>query len=59
MVLLFQTGFRILGLAVDFRNNFLFWSDTSPEFKGIYRSNLEGKNVTTIVKGMIDIWCYN
>ena len=48
---IFQSGFRILGLAVDFGSQSLFWSDTSPEFKGIHRGNLDGKNVTTIVKG--------
>ena len=51
LILPFQSGFRILGLAVDFGSRFLFWSDISPEFKGIYRANLDGKNVTTIVKG--------
>ena len=32
---IFRSGFRILGLAVDFGSQSLFWSDTSAEFTGI------------------------
>ena len=32
---IFQTGFRILGLAVEFGSQSLFWSDIRAEFKGI------------------------
>ena len=31
----FQSGFRIIGLAVDFGSQSLFWSDTSADFKDI------------------------
>ena len=32
---IFQSGFRILGLAVDFGSKSLFWSNTNAEFKAI------------------------
>ena len=35
---IFQSGFLIFGLAVDFKNQSLFWSDTSAEFMGIPHS---------------------
>ncbi|XP_060601666.1 uncharacterized protein LOC132754927 [Ruditapes philippinarum] len=46
-----QRDYRIVGLATDVAKNKLFWSDISFETsnRGIYTSDLKGKNITRIV----------
>ncbi|KAL3858988.1 hypothetical protein ACJMK2_009232, partial [Sinanodonta woodiana] len=41
---------KIIGLVADLDGKFLFWSDVSSGHSGIYRSDLDGRNVTTIVR---------
>ncbi|KAK3580303.1 hypothetical protein CHS0354_003537 [Potamilus streckersoni] len=41
---------KIIGLGADLDGKFLFWSDVSSGHSGIYRSDLDGRNVTTIVR---------
>lgn len=47
----FQRDHRIVGLAADIARNILFWSDISPEYGGIYCSDLNGNNIVKIIDG--------
>lgn len=40
---------RIVGLAADIQDGYLFWSDVSKNKRGIYRSRLNGKHVRLIL----------
>ena len=40
---------RIVGLAVDSRNGYLFWSDVSHSKKGIYRCRMNGADVKKLI----------
>jgi len=51
MFLVFQSEYRIVGLAVDIGRDHLFWSDIGTHFRGIYRSDLRGNDVVKIVDG--------
>lgn len=48
----FQRDYRIVGLAVDIGRNFLFWSDISNQYRGVYRSDIHGNDIVRIVDGM-------
>lgn len=50
-----QRDYRIVGLAVDISNELLFWSDISSEHRGIYRSDLNGNNISKIVSDVSEI----
>ncbi|XP_048254821.1 uncharacterized protein LOC124138972 isoform X1 [Haliotis rufescens] len=46
----FQHDGRIIGLAADIDDGWLFWSDISSRRKSIYRSRLDGTDVTVILR---------
>ncbi|XP_052818952.1 low-density lipoprotein receptor-related protein 4-like isoform X2 [Mya arenaria] len=50
-----QRDYRIVGLAVDVAKGYLFWSDISPRYRGVYRSNLYGNEAVKLVDDVGEI----
>ena len=46
---------NIVALAVDTNRGFLFWANNMGKGRGIYRSSLDGSDVTLIVKGQFTV----
>ncbi|KAK3086791.1 hypothetical protein FSP39_023544 [Pinctada imbricata] len=54
-VVIFKPFARIIGVAADLEDDWLFWSDVGTDYRGLYKSRINGSEQQILVKDVYEV----